>query len=94
MATSWEQKAKAKREAVEAKIPPEWRLKDPPSRESQKDIAHGAYIDRFLTPDEIEITRTDAVHIAQNTCSGKWKAVDVVKAFSHAAALAHQLVRP
>lgn len=92
MSASWEQKANAKRDAVNALIPEAWRLQDAPSRESQKNITGAAYIEKHLSQREIEITRLDAAALAQKTTSGAWKAVDVIKAFSHRAALAHQLV--
>ena len=91
MASSWEQQAKDKRASVEALIPESWRITNPPSRESQPDIA-GNYLHQYLSAQEIEITEADAVTVATRTCSGAWKAVDVIKAFSHRAALVHQLV--
>lgn len=92
MGADWEQHAKAKRDSVNALIPESWRISNPPARESQPDIA-GSFLHQFLSAQEIEITETDAVGIAKKTCAGAWTAVDVVKAFSHRAALAHQLVR-
>lgn len=90
---TWQQRATAKRDSVNALIPPEWRIKNPPSREEQKDIT-GSYIHQFLSKQEVEITETDAVGIAEKTTTGKWTAVDVTKAFCHRAALVHQLVGP
>ncbi|KAL9055811.1 MAG: hypothetical protein Q9162_003345 [Coniocarpon cinnabarinum] len=91
MASNWEEKAKAKRDLVNALIPDAWRLQDPPSRETLRDIAGTAYIEKHLSQQEIHITRQDAASIAQKTTSGAWKAVDVIKAFCHRAALSHQL---
>ncbi|EXJ86327.1 hypothetical protein A1O3_03278 [Capronia epimyces CBS 606.96] len=91
MAADWESRAKAKRDAVLNLIPAEWRLKDIPSREEQKDVT-GSYIQQFLTEPEVEITETDAVGLADKIAAGKWSAVEVTKAFCHRAALAHQLV--
>lgn len=89
----WQQLATSKRDSVNALIPAEWRLSSPPSREEQRDVA-GGYLHQFLSSQEIEITETDAVGIAAKTTTGQWKAVDVVKAFCHRAALVHQLVSP
>ena len=89
---TWQQRATAKRDSVNALIPAEWRIANPPSREDQKDVT-GPYIHQFLSKQEVEITETDAVGIAEKTTTGKWKAVDVTKAFCHRAALIHQLVR-
>lgn len=93
MAGDWERTAKAKRDSVDALIPESWRIKDAPSREKQV-VVTGSYIQSFLTEDEIKITETDAATIARNISQHGWKAVDVIKAFCHRAALAHQLVSP
>lgn len=87
----WEEIAKQKRESVEALIPPQWRIPSPPSREEQRNVT-GDYIHQFLTPEEIQITETDAVGIAARTTKGQWSAEIVTTAFCHRAALAHQLV--
>lgn len=88
---NWQQRATAKRDSVNALIPPEWRVSKLPTREEQKDIT-GSYLHQYLSKQEVEITETDAVGIAEKTTTGKWKAVDVTKAFCHRAALVHQLV--
>ncbi|KAF2202921.1 amidase [Delitschia confertaspora ATCC 74209] len=89
--TSWQEKAKAKRESVLALIPEEWRIQNPPSIEEQVDVT-GSYIHQFLTDREIDITETTADDIVKKTVSGQWSAVEVAKAFCHRAALAHQLL--
>ena len=91
MAESWEQRAKAKREAILAAIPPEWRIENAPSVEEQVDVS-GEYIRGFLSAREVEITETDAEGIAERTGKGEWGAEEVTRAFCHRAALAHQLV--
>ena len=90
MTSNWEKLASEKREAVNSQIPPEWLIPNPPSNQEQVDVT-GEYMHQFLSPQEIEITETDALGIAQKTTSGAWKAVDVTKSFCHRAALAHQL---
>lgn len=90
--SDWEAIAKQKRESVEARIPSEWRISTPPSREDQPNVT-GEYIHQYLSPEEIEITETDAVGIAAKTTNGQWSAESVTTAFCHRAALAHQLVR-
>jgi len=89
---TWDQIATAKRDAISALIPKEWKLEKVPTPEEQRDVS-GTYIDQYLTALEKEITETDAVGIVAKTTSGQWKAVDVCKAFCHRAAIAHQLVR-
>ena len=91
MGASWEQAAAEKRQSLNRLIPAAWRISNLPSNEEQSDVT-GKYIQQFLEPGEIEITETDAAGIAAKTATGVWKAVDVIKAFCHRAALAHQLV--
>ena len=91
MATDWKKAGKNKAESVLNLIPQEWQLEKIPSKEEQRDVT-GPYIEQFLSKQEVEITTTGAVGIVANTTSGKWKSVDVAKAFCHRAALAHQLV--
>lgn len=87
----WRAASQQKRESIIAQIPEEWILAPIPPATEQKDVT-GKYIQQFLSPEEIEITETDAVGIVEKTTSGKWKATDVAKAFCHRAALAHQMV--
>jgi amidase len=91
MGTDWKKVAKDKAESVLNLIPKEWRLEKIPTKEEQRDVT-GAFIHKYLSDQEIEITETDAVGIVTQTSSGRWKSVDVAKAFCHRAALAHQLV--
>jgi amidase len=84
--------AKIKRDSVSQLIPNEWRLPLPlPTTKAQKDVT-GSYVEQYLKPWEIQITQADAVKIVEQTTSGKWTATEVVLAFCHRAALAHQLV--
>ena len=89
---SWQQLAQEKRDAIAAAIPKEWILSKVPRPEEQRDVS-GTYIGQFLSPQEKEITEVDAVCIVAKATTGEWKAVDVVRAFCHRAAIAHQLVR-
>ena len=88
---SWQDIAKAKRDAIHESLPKKWLIGPVPSAEEQRDVT-GDYICRFLSKDEIEITETDAVEIVKKTSSGDWTAEDVTRAFCHRATLAHQLV--
>ncbi|KAH8816971.1 amidase signature domain-containing protein [Xylogone sp. PMI_703] len=91
MTQGWEAAAHAKREAILACIPKEWRLDSIPTAEDQKDVT-GTYVNQFLTDKEIVITETDALDIIDKAASGTWTAVDITKAFCHRAAIAHQLL--
>lgn len=92
MATNWESLAIAKRKAILDGIPAKWHLSNVPSADEQKDVT-GAYIQQFLDQNEIDITETDAVGIAEKVAAGDWSAVAVTEAFCHRASIAHQLVR-
>lgn len=88
---NWQTQAKAKRDSINNSIPPEWRLTSIPSAKEQRDVT-GNFICNTLSQEEIEITEADAAEILNYTCTGRWKAETVVKAFSHRASIAHQLV--
>ncbi|KAH8898409.1 amidase [Thozetella sp. PMI_491] len=88
---SWQQLAETKRQTILDSIPPAWRLPSPlPAPDSLKNVT-GTYVQQYLTSREIEITESDAVQIVRRTTAGKWTATEVVTAFCHRAALAHQL---
>ncbi|KAK2806713.1 hypothetical protein FQN50_005707 [Emmonsiellopsis sp. PD_5] len=88
---AWEGIAKAKREAVLGLIPEKWRIQSPiPPASELRDVT--VYIQKFLTPREIEITELDTVSLAERTTTGQWTAVEVTEAFCHRSALAHQFV--
>ena len=91
MVSDWKSLASGKRDSILNLIPQKWRLEKIPSVEEQKDVT-GSYIQQFLEKQEIDITETDAVGIAEKVASGSWTAVAVTEAFCHRAALAHQLV--
>lgn len=56
-----------------------------------KDVLDFPESSGFLTPAEIEITRTNAVDILENIKFKKWSAYEVAFAFGHRATIAHQL---
>jgi amidase len=87
----WKDIAAAKRQSIVESIPSKWRIAQIPSSDEQKDVT-GPYIHQFLDKKEIEITETDAVGIASQISSAKWKASEVTEAFCHRASIAHQLV--
>lgn len=91
MGSDWKAAAEAKRNAILNSIPAKWRLDSIPSVEEQKDVT-GAYVQKYLSKEEIEITETDAVGIAERVASGAWSAVSVTEAFCHRASIAHQIV--
>ncbi|KAL1610211.1 hypothetical protein SLS60_001876 [Paraconiothyrium brasiliense] len=76
MTSSWQDRARQKREAILAAIPAEWVIKDLPSIEEQRDVT-GEYIRGFLSEREVEITETDAEKIVDKTTTGAWKAEEL-----------------
>ncbi|KAL9091463.1 MAG: hypothetical protein Q9165_004849 [Trypethelium subeluteriae] len=89
---AWPEIARKKREALLDAIPEKWRLtSEISSAQEQRDIT-GLFIEQYLSPREVEITNSNAVFIVKNTTTGAWKAREVLEAFCHRAALAHQMV--
>jgi amidase len=89
---TWQELAEKKRQSLFDLIPSGWRIPPPiPSAKEQRNVT-GAYTHQFLSPREIEITKTDATEIVQKTSDGSWTATEVTTAFCHRAALGHQLV--
>ncbi|KAF2732551.1 amidase [Polyplosphaeria fusca] len=86
---TWQEIAEAKRGAILAAIPQEWRIENPPIAQ-QVDVT-GSFLHQFLTNKEIEITNTTADDIVKHTVAGRWSAEEVTRAFCHTAALGHQL---
>jgi amidase len=90
--TSWKFLANTKRQATLDAIPTNWKISEPIPPPSELRDVTGTYIQKFLTPREVEITELDAYGIAEKTTTGEWTAVEVTEAFCHRAALAHQFV--
>jgi amidase len=90
MTHPWQERAQEKRAAILAAIPKEWHI-DNPRVEEQVDVT-GKYIQQYLSGREVEITETTAERIVGKIAKGEWKSEEVVRAFCHRAALAHQLV--
>lgn len=90
--SQWQAAAAQKRKAVNDLIPSEWILpRSLPSAQEQQDVT-GDYIRQFLTESEIQYTEAAASAILQSIHAGRWKAYEVLRAFCHRAALAHQMV--
>lgn len=91
-APSWQHLADVKRASLFDAIPAEWRLHETQvySAEELNDVT--SFITTFLSPREQQITASSALTIMKNVQCSTWSAVDVIRAFCHRAALAHQLV--
>ena len=89
---AWQDVTRKKREQIAALIPPEWRFSSQaiPSRITQPNIVH--MVPLFLSPFEEEITSLPVPKLLQALHCGRFTAREVVAAYCHRAALAHQLV--
>jgi len=89
----WQDRAQAKVKSTLSKIPPEWRL----SKE-QLDTAKttrkltGEFFQSFLDPRELEVTKYSSVVLVERIRTKCFSAVEVARAYSKAAAVAHQIV--
>jgi amidase len=92
-AESWKARAAAKVASTKAKIAPEWRLSEPDLEKAtkQRDLT-GAFIQQYLTSDELEVIQQDAVFIVTKIKAGEWSAKRVTLAFCKTAAIAYQIV--
>ena len=88
--TDWRALAQQKRGAILEAIPKKWHIPPSTLENAPADLT-GPFIHQFLTPTEVEITETSAPAILSKTTTGQWTAVSVAEAFSHRAAVAHQL---
>lgn len=88
--TDWKTRAQQKREAILKAIPKRWHLPKSTLENAPANLT-GPFIHQFLTPTEIQITETPAPAILERTTTGQWTALSVAEAFSHRAAIAHQL---
>ncbi|KAJ6085683.1 hypothetical protein N7499_005312 [Penicillium canescens] len=89
MAT-YQERSTQKRADQHSLIPPEWRLHPIPAIESTPNAL--AYLRLVLTPDELALTEeTDISVLLRKLSSGEISSLDLTRAFSKRAALAHQL---
>lgn len=86
---TWESVAEAKRKLLIANIPEEWILKSIPTAQEVPNAVD--FIDKQLTPEELEITYSTIKTLQAQIESGNLTATKVVRAFSHRSALLHQL---
>lgn len=93
MQLSWQEIAAAKKESLQASIPPEWLI--PPQlipAESVLDVTTFPKTSGLFTTEELQILDSGAADIYENISKRAWSAEKVTMAFCKAAAVAHQLV--
>ena len=94
VAGSWEERAANKRANILEQIPDEWRLNATDLERASKQLdLTGRFIQSLLTRETVEITSLDTVDIVAALQRQEYSAVQVVTAFCHSAAVAHQIVR-
>ena len=93
MAESWESIAEKKRMALASAIPKEW-VKPGLKEEmvSKGFVNTSDYLDTILPKEEIEITSKTIPELSKLISAGEVSAVQVTKAFTHRAMLAHQIL--
>ena len=89
---AWETKANAKRKAQCRAIPAQWRIIDfgrtlPPNLKNVTSVP-----ERFLSGVETLTSETPVPSLLESLRTGVWSAEEVVTAYCHRAAIAHQLV--
>jgi amidase len=90
---TWEKVAEAKRAALAASIPQEYRIPTqqlPP--ESQLDVTSWPKDSGWFSSEELEITDSTASEILQKVALKSWSSEKVARAFCKRAAAAQQLV--
>lgn len=87
---TWQSKVDRKRKALNALVPPEWRLSYIPPPDERPNVITLAH--DILTQDEQLVTESTALEILANISDSVWTAEEVIRAFCHRAAIAHQLV--
>ncbi|OJJ51284.1 hypothetical protein ASPZODRAFT_148589 [Penicilliopsis zonata CBS 506.65] len=89
---NWKKIGAQKRAALQALIPPEWRLPHPLPSPSELPDVTGKAIQQYLSPREVQITETDAATLVRKLAMGEWRSREVTLAFCHRAAVAHQMI--
>ncbi|BFZ64014.1 hypothetical protein YB2330_005152 [Saitoella coloradoensis] len=98
----WAEKANAKRAARDALLPSQYLIPPsllptiPPPTPGQPGLSllDFPHTSGLFTEEELEITETNAADLVAGMKDGKWKAVEVMKAFCHRATVAQGLVNP
>ncbi|KAJ9503789.1 hypothetical protein H2202_000928 [Exophiala xenobiotica] len=91
--SEWKAIAERTQNALNAKIPQEWRLPRHLLETTEKDVTWVPASSGILSEKELAITLCDATEIIQKVHAGTWSAEEVCLAFCKRAAVAQQLVR-
>lgn len=89
MMEPWKQTARNKKNFVLSKIPEEWILQEIRTPDEEPNVCE--YLDKLLDEREVYITNLTLKQLLSEQLSGKLSALEIAKAFTHRAALTHQI---
>lgn len=89
--SSWESRALEKKTNILSPLPCEY-LHSGLSHSTTDTASVQDVPNQILSPEELEITSLDVPAVISSVASGKYTSVQVLKAFTHRAAIAHQLL--
>ncbi|ODV96796.1 hypothetical protein PACTADRAFT_48609 [Pachysolen tannophilus NRRL Y-2460] len=89
IAVPYQEIAAAKRQSLLDNIPKEWILESIPSEKEVPNVCE--YLDKFLPEEEVAITSSTVLKLADKISKGELTASNVTKAFCHRTALVHQM---
>jgi len=87
--TSWEETVTKKKKHILSQIPEEWILQDIKNSDEEPSVC--VYLDKLLDEREIYITNSSLQQLLNEQLLGKLSALEISKAFTHRAALTHQI---
>lgn len=86
---TWEESVEKKKKFVTAQIPEEWILQEIKTPDEEPSVCE--YLDQLLDEREVYITNLTLNELLNEQLSGKLSALEIAKAFTHRAALTHQI---
>lgn len=89
----WSEKSDRKKAALQHLIPPEWQLSASRIADAETCTDVSGLISSELSLNERSITESSVKDILHSISTGDMTAYEVMSAFCHRAALAHQLVK-
>jgi amidase len=90
---TWQDIAAEKKQTIDDKIPPEWRVGEEQLEKRKKKVVDLPRTCGLMTDRELSITELSAVEILAAIQTQKLTAVETTAAFCKRAAIAHQAVR-
>lgn len=85
----WKDIVERKKKFLQSQIPEEWILQDIKSADEEPNVSN--YLEKLLDSREIYITNLTLDELLAEQLTGKLSALEIAKAFTHRAALTHQI---